>query len=178
MSSTSKNAAYSYNPFEPTGQLWLEVWTYSSGHLGKRWKEGERAKLEDQLSKSVAGMIRIAVFKRADRKAREEKERARQEKIDEVREVLRQIESEEKKVKTLEQDAASWRRAEDIRRYLEAVRESTGKMEAQDLLKVLEWIEWAERQANRIDPLKETPPSILDGKAEVLRRWEAVNRWW
>lgn len=27
-----------------------------------------------------------------------------------------------------------------------------------------EWILWAERQADRLDPLKESPPSIIDQK--------------
>jgi len=43
---------------------------------------------------------------------------------------------------------------------------------------VLEWLEWAERQADRIEPLKASPLSLVDDKAKVIRRLEGVEGWW
>jgi hypothetical protein len=43
---------------------------------------------------------------------------------------------------------------------------------------VLEWVEWAERQADRIDPLKPSPGSLVDDKEKVIRRLQAVEGWW
>ena len=51
-----------------------------------------------------------------------------------MRAVLSQIEKEEKKIKTLQREAIAWHRAERIRQYIAAVREST--------VKDAEWIAW------------------------------------
>jgi hypothetical protein len=43
---------------------------------------------------------------------------------------------------------------------------------------LLGWAAWADLQADRLDPLKEPPPSIVDDKQEVLRRIRAVEWGW
>jgi uncharacterized membrane protein YukC len=50
-------------------------------------------------------------------------EQARQKRIDEVEEELQRIAEEEKRIKTLEQEAAAWQRAQRIREYIAAVEE-------------------------------------------------------
>ena len=92
---------------------------------------------------------------------------------------LEQIEKEEKKIKVLEREAIRWQRAERIREYIEAVRrDAVRKTDSKDRAKILEWVEWAERQADRIDPLKPSPPSLVDDKEKVIRRLQAVEGWW
>jgi hypothetical protein len=39
-------------------------------------------------------------------------------------------------------------------------------------------VRWAEQQADRIDPLKPSLPSLLDDKEKVIRRLQAVKGWW
>jgi hypothetical protein len=68
-------------------------------------------------------MMRIALQERAQRDAREKEEQARQKRIDEVEEELQRIAEEEKRIKTLEQEAAAWQRAQRIREYIAAVEE-------------------------------------------------------
>ena len=60
-----------------------------------------------------------------------------------------------------------WQRAERIRRFVAAVRESGSKD--------TDWLDWAERQADRLDPLKERAKSVVDDKEEVLRRLHKVQ---
>jgi hypothetical protein len=175
------SSGYVYNPIklEPTGILSLEVWNYYSGGPQKVWRDRNSSKLEEQLPKCIAGMMRIALNERAERDKQEKKERARQKRIDEVRAVLGQIESEEKKIKTLEREAIEWQRAERVREYITAVREQADrKTDADGRAKASEWIEWAERQADRIDPLKPSPPSIVDDKENVIRRLRSVEGYW
>lgn len=175
------SSIYNYNPIrlEPTGILSIEVWSYYSVGAQKTWRDRDNAPLEAQLPKFVAGMVRIALRKRADQKAQEEREQARQKKIDEVTEILDRIEAEEKKIKTLKKEAVAWHRAERIRKYAAAVRErAEAKTDASERAKILEWTDWAERQADRIDPLKESPPSIIDDKAQVLERLKSVRWSW
>jgi hypothetical protein len=174
------SSRYAYNPvrLEPTGVLSIAIWSYARG-LQKTWRDRESAHLEEQLPKCLAGMIRIALKERAERDKREKDEQARQKRIDQVRTQLRQIEKEEKKIKTLEREAIRWERAERIREYIEAVQQDAVRnANSEERAKILQWIEWAERQADRIDPLKPSPPSIVDDKETVIRRFQAVEGWW
>jgi hypothetical protein len=166
------SSSYSYNPIclEPTGVLSIEVWRCYAEGLQKTWSDRESARLEQQLPKCVAGMMRIALRERAERDKREKEEQAREKRIDEVRAELRTIEKEEKKIKALEREAIRWLRAERLRNYVAAVRASAAKD--------AEWLAWAERQADRIDPLKPTPPSIVDDKQKVIRRLQSVEGYW
>jgi hypothetical protein len=172
------SSRYSYNPIklEPTGVLAIEVWSYYSGGAQKTWRDRDSVRLEEQLPGFVAGLLRIALNERARRDIQEKKERERQKRIDEVAEELRKIEAEESKVKGLRKSVAAWHRAEQIRQYISAVREAASEQTDPDSrAKILDWVTWAERQADRIDPLKATPHSIVDDKEEVVRRLQAVH---
>jgi hypothetical protein len=171
---------YSYDSIrlEPTGVLSIEIWNYYGGGHQKAWRDRESARLDEQLPKCVSGMMRIALKERAERDRQEKEERAKQKRIDTVRTELRKIEKEEKKIKALEREAIEWQRAERLRAYIDAVRrDAVRKTNPEDRAKVLEWVEWAERQADRIDPLKPSPPSLVDDKARVIRRLEAAEGW-
>jgi hypothetical protein len=49
----------------------IEVWNYYSGGPQKIWRNRESAKLDEQLHKSIAGMMRIALKKKAERDKQE-----------------------------------------------------------------------------------------------------------
>jgi hypothetical protein len=120
--------------------LSIEVWRCYAEGLQKTWRDREYARLEEQLPKCVAGMMRIALRERAEKDKREKEEQARQKRIDEVRAVLVQIDKEEKKIKALEREAIEWQRAERIREYIAAVREARARKTDLDAqAKVLEW---------------------------------------
>ena len=177
----NSSSPHAYNPvlLEPTGILSIEVWKYYAEGLQKTWRDRESVRLEEQLPKCVAGMMRIALKERAERDKREKEEQEKQKRIDEVRAELRQIEKEEKKIRALEREAIQWRRAERLRAYIEAVRrDAVRRTDPEDHAAVLKWIEWAERQADRIDPSKLCPPSLVDNKEKVIRRLQAVEGWW
>ena len=166
------SSPYSYNPvrLEPTGILSIEVWNYYSGGPQKVWRDRESAKLEEQLPKCIAGMMRIALKERADEKARHDRELAREKRIAAVEAELVKIEAEEKKIRVLRKEATAWHRADRIRRYIAAARESG--------VKDAEWIAWAESQVDRLDPLRETPKSIVDDREQVIRRLHTAESWW
>jgi hypothetical protein len=115
-------------------------------------------------------MMRIALKERGEEKARYEEKLAEQKKVEEVEAELTKIQMEEKRIKALRRDAVAWHRAERLRRYITAVRQNSSKD--------TEWIVWAELQADRLDPLKETPKSIVDDKDEVLKRLHSVRWGW
>jgi predicted transcriptional regulator len=139
----------------------------------------DEPKLEEHLTACVAGMMKIALAARSRSNAQEKKEQARQKRIDEVTAELEKIEAEERKIKTLRKEVIAWQRAKRIREYVAAVREEADrKTDADGRAKVLEWIEWAERQADRSDPMKSSPPSIVDDKEKVIRRLRSVEGYW
>jgi hypothetical protein len=164
---------------EPTGRLSFEVWTYSTGGLRKVWRDQDRASLENQLPKCIAGMVKIALYERAIRDAREKKEAAKKQKVDEITESLRRIEEEEKKIKALKRNAVAWFRAERMRNYIAAVQTHLNQQQyPNERRNLMEWIEWAKLQADRADPLKESPASVVDNKDQVIRQLQSVRWSW
>jgi hypothetical protein len=64
---------------EPTGELCFEITTWISEPIRKRWRDGKRKKLEEQLGELVAGLIKAAAIEKELEGIRAEKERQRQE---------------------------------------------------------------------------------------------------
>ena len=64
-----------------------------------------------------------------------------------------------------------WERAERLRRFISAYAEKTRSWSAEKQPHYTAWIEWATKQADRIDPfVPEKPASVLDRKHE-LNSW-------
>lgn len=78
------------------------------------------------------------------------------------------IRAEEARVQRLENAANNWARAKLIRQYVVAFTDCKMKEGHQLSSKSAlgKWVAWASQQADRIDPLVESPPSILDRKSE------------
>jgi len=174
----------------PSGDLRLEiephVGYYSRGHGQRRkWTDGQRGRIESYLNQFVAGIINVATAKRETELEHErwERERQEEEKQRKEREMLRaamweKIQKEQTKCEKLRSDAAAWEESRQIRTYIEAVKQNA-LAQNKDIGKESElgkWIAWAQKQADRIDPLKESPPSILDDE-EKYRPTERQAFW-
>jgi len=115
---------------------------------------------------------------RAGRKLRIEEEKRQQVRREEARrrqeleELAHKIQVEEAKIKELEDSANNWVRANRIRDYLVAIELATKNKDKSSTSEnpQEQWVEWARQQADRLDPLVESPPSILDRKDELRRR--------
>lgn len=153
---------------EPSGKLTLEVWN-SWGSSRGRWRDSKSELLESQLSKIVAGFIRLALAERAEKERRAAEERAQQRLLEERAKLEAAIKIEESKVSALRNAAARWSRAQQIRAFICASREAAiqNGQSIEPGSPFGEWILWAERQADRLDPLKESPPSIIDQKPQT-----------
>ena len=154
-----------WTEFIPCGRLSLLIKEYPDG-IRKTWSDGKKQDIENCLNDFLIGLIRVAEQKRArtierERKAEEKREweRQRDEKI-----IL--IKEEEARIKKLEKDAMNWNKSRQIREYLVTLKKDTINKQSErggdsDLEK---WFKWAEQQADRLDPLVKSPPSILDEK--------------
>ena len=79
------------------------------------------------------------------------------------------IEGEELRVRRLEEAASNWIRAKHIRDYAMALIECKTKQGYKLVPKsaLAKWALWAMEQADRLDPLAESPSSVLDRRREL-----------
>ena len=117
----------------------------------------------------MAGFIRLALADRAEEQKRAAAERERQRIAQEQAQLEGVIKAEKSKVRALGQAAARWSRAEQIRSFISAARDAAVQNgeSVETGSRLGDWIVWAERQADRMDPLKESPPSIIDRMTET-----------
>ena len=143
--------------YSPNGELSLRIKNDSSLNIRKKWSDGRRQRLEDCLNSFVGGIIKTAIAMKHLRAERERREREWQEERQrrEERERIRQ--EEEEKMKVLDREVESWHRSQKIRSYIEAVKkwgiQKYGEIKPDS--KLQQWLTWATRQADRLDPLVE-----------------------
>ncbi len=159
--------------YEPTGALALIIHsgTWRSYSLRKRWADAKIQRVEDLIPDFVAGLMHTAVVLQREEEELKQRELERQKRAQEMVKLREQVEAEEKKMEQFNQWVDGWERAERLRRFIATYAEKTSRWSAERQPHYKEWIEWANRQADRIDPfVSEKPISVLDRKHE-LRGW-------
>jgi hypothetical protein len=135
----------------------------------REWRDSAHKKLEEMIPECVAGIMDAGVkmLRNSERIQRDELERRR--KSDEMYALRQQIEAEEKKIAELEATADRWRRAVLIRQFVDAYLLAAtvrGDLINPDSV-AGNWVLWAKEQADRLDPLTPSPPSVVDRKHEL-----------
>lgn len=161
----SEPGSYQKYDYVPTGQLVLDHGpsSYESPHC----KDGKTAKIEDKINGTIIWWARKLGWERLQRRKREEEERVQRERELERKRVREDFErrqrEERERVDKLLADVSGSHQSRIIRDYVEVVRQQAlgngGIEEGSDLER---WIAWARQQADRLDPLTPSPPSILD----------------
>lgn len=135
------------------------------------WKESSDKPLEGQLLKILISLETRAMESKARTLEFEERNRIRKE------ERLKEMEAEKRKVdeqdKTIElfQIASRWKKAMDLREYIEAVKNQAVKSDSMTK-ENLDWIQWATNKANWMDPIVNIEDEILGsygGDLEFLK---------
>jgi len=164
----------------PTGELSVQVWSYCREPHRKVWRDGKRGQVESLLPQCVAGFMRIGLALRRHTEEIRREELEHQRRLDEFNELKQQIEAEEARVKQLEAAVNNWKRARLIREYVRAVETSATKCgeKTDSSSETGRWIQWATQQADRVDPIATTTPSILDKKPELARLHKLLNPWY
>jgi hypothetical protein len=145
--------------YVPTGELTLKIDPCYGSGLQSSWRDTRHQRIEDRLAEVMVSLRRQAALREAEREKAKRKA-ARFEQEQQRRGELRaRIEAERRAVAKLEQDAENWSRAERIRAFVAAAeRRPAGADEAEQP----DWVEWARACADRLDPLCENPPLVLD----------------
>jgi hypothetical protein len=77
---------------------------------------------------------------------------------------------EEKKLEQFNRWRESWERAARLRRFITVYAQKSRSFPAEKQSKYREWIEWATREADRLDPfVSEKPASVLDSVLQARR---------
>ena len=171
--------------FEPSGMLALIIHSdnWDSRALRKRWSDAKIQRIEILIPDFVAGLMRVAVILRQKEEERKRHELEEQKRTQELARLRKEIEEEEKKLEQFKNWVENWERAEQMRRFIAAYAEKSQSWAAEKQPKHRQWVEWATRQADRLDPfVQERPASVLDRKHEAgtllgLYRLHAVGRW-
>lgn len=147
-----------------TGELCFEITTWISGQIRKRWRDGKRHTLEEQIADLIGGLITAAAVEKEWERQREE-EAARQRELARIRaeqERLRRIDA--ARWRHVTEMAASAREAIMVRDFLDRLEQrARSAMGNQQLPADMEsWLSWARKRADAADPVLAEPPSIVD----------------
>jgi hypothetical protein len=106
--------------YKPTGEFFFEA--YGVWDVHKKWKEGKAGPMEETLPTVLAGLIRIALPRRAEELRQAELEREKRRRALELEQLKTAIKTEQSKIDDLRRLAADWNRAERLRAFIEAAR--------------------------------------------------------
>ncbi len=163
-----KTANWTMTEVEYAPKGLLEFRTGES-YFSTRLRDGKLKRLEDLLPRCVGLVVRegraLKIRAEEARVAAIEREKKRQERA----KLADEIHKEEKKLSDLNGWIDAWTRAAQMRGFIAAL-ESAWKEEGHDLSPEApkgQRILWMKQQADRIDPMVESPASILDRKHEL-----------
>lgn len=169
-----------------TGRLKLVIPAAADRCCGRQcrasWSDGKNRKLEDCLNEIIHGLVAVAERLRDEEAARQKRREAERERAEQAAEAARErarrrrLQAEEQqRVDDLLEQLSEWKRSQELRAFVEVVlkqHEAAGKP-ADEGSDISNWASWARRHADRMDPLRPSPTSILDERIpdEPKRGW-------
>jgi hypothetical protein len=155
--------------YELAGLLEFRVGDRSWG--GIRVGDGKARRLENEISTMLGALMREARAQSIRAESRRQEEIRRRQRDMERYELSNQIQEEEKRVANLDSWVKSWVLANQHREFIAAFEKAWAES-GHDLTAESEKgkrLLWMKQQADRLDPLVVSPPSILDRKSELNR---------
>lgn len=149
----------------PSGILALSIeHFYSDYPLFRNFLDIKSAKLEDRLNEFIIALLIASQAYIAKEKHWKEIRRINEEKERKRNEILEAIENEKNKLRILKKNIKKHHNSNLIREYiaqykLKLLDETLTPEKRQE---IMDYIDWALKQAERMDPLVESPPSVLD----------------
>ena len=157
--------------YSPSGNLTFVVDEHVCDDVQKRWTDGKRNTLEEQLNGALAGILTVAELKRVRslEQAADEQRRIEAARRREVAEHLRA--EEQARIRALESAADAWFTCQNLRAFLDVCENAFASVSlpAKDERSALRWLEWARRHTDRIDPL-------ANGDVESLIRGRTAKK--
>lgn len=157
--------------YEPTGILEFQV--VRQHYDCTRLRDQKKRKLEAMLPQILGALMREGRDRVVQAQISKQQEIERLKKATEREELRKQIEAEERKVTELSEWVTAWQEAHQLRAFITALEELWSRQDV-DLSPGSDagrQIAWMKEQADRLDPLRDSPPSILDRKGELSRHF-------
>ncbi|MDU0697896.1 hypothetical protein ACNFH8_12065 [Pseudomonas sp. NY15436] len=154
--------------YVPTGKFTLQA---SSGY-GGRITDNSRGLVEEQLNRLILAMGRRAVTVLVEREIQERKAAERRREREAALALQAQQEYERRKLREVERDARAWRRAIQLREYLDAF-EANAALHGGLTAEQQTYVTWARAKADWLDPLVRAADALLDQRIEV-----PSEDWW
>ena len=163
----------------PSGRLCLtihEVSYWWGNKARKNWCDTKRKALENSLDSFVKGLVKLAVQKKAyGRKEAEEEQRRlemrrqAEKKAHQRSKLKHEIQEEKKRISRLITDAENRQKSRLIRQFIIDVENENSKDNCcyEPAIDFKTWAKRAQDQADRLDPLTPSPPSIIDQEKEL-----------
>lgn len=153
--------------YEATGQL---VWTIQERvPIGARktWADGKYQVLDDRLPDVVAAMLATGPAVKEGRLAHEKWEREYEERRRQREIEWRQEQIEAAKRNQLVEKSIEWNESARLSQFIDAVEKdwSSKDIETGDNSAAREWLDWARRHANRLNPIKAGYPELKKPRA-------------
>ena len=156
--------------YEPCGLLEFHVGddSYYSGF--RSFRDGKTRTLESLLGECFAELMLHARRQRIKAEVRQREELEERKKEEELRQLAQLIKEEEKKVQELNLWVENWTKAARMRGFIAALEMEWArqKIDLSPETPKGKRIIWMKEQADRLDPMVTSPPSILDHKREQL----------
>ena len=155
---------------EPVGKLTLLIHasTWGKYEQRSRWSDAKIQRIESVIGDFVAGLMRTAVVLRRQAEEEKRREHERQKRAEEAIQLRKDIQEEEKKLEQFNKWVDDWERAERLRRFIAVYAEKSHSWPAEKQAEHKAWIDWAQKQADRVDPfVSQKPASVLDRKREL-----------
>ncbi|MGC4030547.1 MAG: hypothetical protein QM754_02200 [Tepidisphaeraceae bacterium] len=156
-----------------TGRLVLSITDgrdYWAVGTRSSWRDTDKQRIEERLDKVIPTLVRTAEAARQHKE--EQKQRAEKERLEAIEHAkvaeqrakrLKQHRAEKINLTKLLEESEDFHRSKKLRNFIAAVRakhEQNGQIDPDS--EISRWLEWAMHHADRIDPLTESQPSILD----------------
>lgn len=151
---------WGYRRYEymPTGLLALKITEWGADGLQKVWSDGKTTKLETCLNDFIVGLLKVGEAVKARWLKQEQEAQLRREAERRRQEEAMKREEELARRQRLEEEAANWAKAQQLRAYLAALKEMLTAKHGEIQLgsHADQWLMWAHQHANRLDPLSKS----------------------
>lgn len=162
---------------ELSGRLTIAI-TEGRGHwtqgIRHHWNDTERKRLEEKLPSVLTAVVKTALLAQDHAKqmviqaeARRQEDLQRVEAAQQHAERVKLYKAEKARFNGLVSNVLNYQLSRQIRDFIAAVRahhEANGPVASGS--DVAQWLDWASQHADRLDPLRISPPSILDERLE------------
>jgi hypothetical protein len=149
-----------------TGRLQLGFDGPTSGYR-RSWSDGKKQRVEECLNDFIIGLVAASEGVKAQRIEREKWQREWREAEERRQAETRRREEEAARVRALRHSVDRWSVAVQVRSFAAAAREAVARSGLPAEAEVESWLDWVDRYADRIDPLRPSPKVPTDPESRL-----------